>query len=83
MYVDAAYSYTLSSMVCQSVCYSRGLGWAQGTTHYMGSSSEGESKVSALHAMSCAKTAETTEMPFGMWTRAGQRKHVLHGSAHW
>ena len=33
--------------------------------------------------MSCAKTAEPIEMPFGLWTRMGQRKNVLHGSAHW
>ena len=29
--------------------------------------------------MSCAKMAEPTEMPFGIWTRVGPRKHVLHG----
>ena len=27
--------------------------------------------------VSCAATAEPIEMPFGEWTRAGQRKHVL------
>jgi len=26
-----------------------------------------------------AKTAEPIEMPFGLWTRVGQRQHVLHG----
>ena len=26
-----------------------------------------------------AKTAEPVEMPFGMWTRVGPRKHVLDG----
>jgi len=30
-------------------------------------------------AMSCAKMAEPIEMPFGLWTRVVQRKHVLHG----
>ena len=30
-------------------------------------------------AMSCAKTAEPIEMPFGLWTRVGPRKHVDHG----
>ena len=30
-------------------------------------------------AVSCAKTAETIKMPFGIWTRVGQRNHVLDG----
>jgi len=30
-------------------------------------------------AVSCAKMAEPIEMPFGLWTRAGPRKHVLGG----
>jgi len=30
--------------------------------------------------VSYAKTAEAIEMPFGLWTRAGRRKHVLHES---
>jgi len=29
------------------------------------------------------KMAEPIEMPFGLWTWVGPRKHVLHGSAHW
>jgi len=29
--------------------------------------------------MSCAKTPEPTEMPFGIWTRLGPRKHVASG----
>jgi len=36
--------------------------------------------------MSCAKTAELIEMPFGLWTLAGPRKHVLgevHTDATW
>jgi len=35
--------------------------------------------------MSRAKTAELTEMPFGVWTWAGPRKHVLDGVQipHW
>ena len=33
--------------------------------------------------MSCAKTAEPIEMPFGIWTRVNPRKHVLDGSAIW
>ena len=28
-------------------------------------------------AVSCAKMAEPIEMPFGLWTRVGTRKHVL------
>jgi len=27
--------------------------------------------------VSCAKTAEPVEMPFGVWTRVGRRNHVL------
>jgi len=33
--------------------------------------------------MSCAKMAQPIEMPFGIRTRVGPRKHVLDGSAHW
>jgi len=29
--------------------------------------------------VSTVKTAELIEMPFGMWTRVGPRKHVLDG----
>ena len=29
------------------------------------------------------KTAEPIEMPFGMLTWVGSRKHVLDGGAHW
>jgi len=29
--------------------------------------------------VSCAKIAEPIEMPFGLWTQVGQKKHVLHG----
>jgi len=33
-----------------------------------------------LHsAVSCAKMAERIQMPFGLWSRVGRRKHVLHG----
>jgi len=32
--------------------------------------------------VSPAKTAEPTEMPFGVWTRLGQTYHVLDGVAH-
>jgi len=32
-------------------------------------------------AMSCAKTDEPIEMPFGMWTRVSPRNHVLGGGA--
>jgi len=27
--------------------------------------------------VNCAKMAKLIEMPFGLWTRVGQRKHVL------
>jgi len=33
--------------------------------------------------VSRAKTAEPIEMPFGMWTRVGPRKHILDVGAHW
>jgi len=33
----------------------------------------------SVTVMSPAKTAELIEMPFGLWTRVGPRKHVLHG----
>ena len=32
--------------------------------------------------MSYAKTAEPIEMPFGIWTRVGPRKHLLGEGAH-
>ena len=31
-------------------------------------------------AVICAKMAEPTEMPFGLWAQMGPRNHVLHGS---
>ena len=34
-------------------------------------------KVYEPSAMSCAKTAELIEMPFGVWTQMGPRKHVV------
>jgi len=40
-------------------------------------------KVKGRSAVSCAKTAEPIEMPFGLWTRVGPREHVLHAGAHW
>jgi len=39
-------------------------------------------KLQPLSAVSCARTAEPIEMPFGIWTRVGPRKHVLGGCAH-
>jgi len=33
--------------------------------------------------MFCAKMAESVEMPFGIWTQVGPRKHVLGEAAHW
>ena len=29
--------------------------------------------------MNCVKTAESIQIPFGLWTRVGPRKHVLDG----
>ena len=53
-YVDTAYCYKRSSVVC----------WPAMIT-------------------SPAKMAQTIEMPFGMWTRVGARKHILDAVAHW
>jgi len=33
----------------------------------------------SVKIVSPAKTAEPTEMPFGLWTRMGSRNHVLEG----
>jgi len=54
-YVDAAYCYRLSRVVCRSVC----------------------------HSSEPCKTAELTQMMFGIWTLVGPRKHVFGGGAHW
>ena len=51
VYVDAAYCYRPSNVVCQSVT-----------------------------VMSPAKTAESVEMPFGLWTWVGPRNCVRWGS---
>jgi len=51
-------------------------------------------KVQGLSTVSCAKTAESIDMSFGLWTRVGRRKHKFnhirqvtpmcpHGRAHW
>jgi len=34
-----------------------------------------------VKTISCAKMAEPIEMPFGMWTRVGQRNHGLGGGS--
>ena len=33
--------------------------------------------------MSCATTPEPIEIPFGVWTWVGPRKHLLRGGAYW
>jgi len=38
------------------------------------------------HSMSCAKTTELIELPFGLWTPVVWRKHMfscIHWRAHW
>ena len=40
-------------------------------------------KVQGHSAVSYAKMAEPIEMPFGICTLVGPRKHVLGGGAHW
>jgi len=37
----------------------------------------------SVTVMSLAKTAELIEMPFGVWTRVGPRKHALGGGVLW
>ena len=37
----------------------------------------------SVTVMSPAKTAESIEMPFGIWTRVGPRKHALGRGANW
>ena len=37
-------------------------------------------KLYGFSAVTCAKTAEPIEIPFGLWTRVGPRKHVLGGA---
>jgi len=32
---------------------------------------------------SCAKIAESIEMPFGLWTQVGPRRHGVHIGATW
>jgi len=50
--------------------------------------------MSDITEVNSAKTAELIEMPFGLWTRVGPRKHKFnrirqvapmcpHGKAHW
>ena len=33
-----------------------------------------------LSTVICTKTAEPIEMPFGLWARMSQRKHILYGA---
>jgi len=50
----------------------------------MGNFQEGEGMPGHLRrhsAVNAAKTAEAIEMPFGLWTWVGPKKHVLDGSA--
>jgi len=35
-------------------------------------------KVQRLSAVTCAKTAEPIDLPFGLWTRVGRRKHKFN-----
>ena len=37
-------------------------------------------KVQGHSAVICAKTAEPMELPFGLWTLVGPKKHVLRGA---
>ena len=44
---------------------------------------EGQAIVKGRSAVSCAKTAETIEMPFGLRTRVGPRIACIRWGAHW
>jgi len=39
--------------------------------------------LSVCHDCEPCRTAEPIEMPFGMWTWVGPRKHILDRGAHW
>ena len=47
--------------------------------NFSGGKGAAHCKIQQLSAISCAKTAEPIEMPFGIWTPVGPRKHVLGG----
>ena len=56
-------------------------------SHHMNGQFEGvegaaHCKMQQLSAVSCEKMAVLIEMPFGIWTRVGPRKHVLDESAY-
>jgi len=75
----------LKRLRCHLGC---GLGWAQGIlldgvqiAHGKGQfwgERVARCKVLRLSAMSCAEKAEPIDLPFGLWTRAGQVKHKLN-----
>jgi len=79
-YVDAAYCYRWSSVVCQSVCVSRS---SLCDIAVFVLKRDVKLKPNFVTIVSPAETAEQIEMPFGMWTPVGPRKHVLDGRAHW
>jgi len=57
-------------------CVDCGLGWvkeAQVQLYLPGCAS-----VPNNTAMSCAETAEMIDLPFGLWTQLGQRKHSFN-----
>ena len=104
-YIDAAYCYRPSSVVCRSVCLSQssalqkrrtdrdavwvvdssGLkepcitwrSWSAAWKWAILGKGASHCKVYGLFAVSYTKTAETIEMPFGMLSRVNPRNHVL------
>jgi len=65
-YVDAAFCYRPSSVVCRSVCLSVCLYVCRSVCRY-------------IALVNTAKTAAPIEMPFGLRTRVGSWNHVLDG----
>jgi len=120
-YVDAAYCYRPSRVVCLSVCHTSelckavepiempfGLRTRVGPENHVldgGPDPYGKGQfwgkgrplqIIGIHsAVSCAKTAEPIDLPFGLWTQVGRRQHkfnrirqvaptcLLRGHARW
>jgi len=91
---DNTLTWTVQKRLNQPRCrWGCGLGWAQGSMYYLGPRSPCEGAVirgKDMHgharwhcAISCAKTSEPIDLPFGLWTRVGRRKHKFIVFARW
>jgi len=56
--------------------------WVHGRTGNLYGKGHARACLATLYRELC-KMDERIEIPFGLWTRVGRRKHVLHGCAHW